>query len=390
MTMTMMTWYPPPDNGNPNTGPLFAISTSISTPDGVNFVINTTEELNETPDLRSEEGQTVEFENFALMFGPIGKGYVLFGEPNAVITRWDLNENDQLIEGESLSLVNEGVPFLSPATSLILDDERAFGFSFNEPVLVEFNPTTMTITEVTQYPEVLQEGYAFRQVKPILVGDDIFIPLDFINNEDRFGDQLEGFFVLKINIDTKERTLISTDMGITDGEIIGLAPNGDIFVFSHWDTAFTGIAEGDRQINDFVLRIPAGSDEFDPNYFESMAELTGVDRPMSPIVVLANGDVIMQVRKEDAPDWEEIFDGANYDFAIVKYPDYTEIEFLENVSPSPLSSSKTFIGDTFYLTSFNDDFSEGTYFEVLPNGSVSEILTFPSGQIVREVVQLRE
>ena len=382
----------PENPEEPGATDLFVFSSLLRTPTATVSTVGLTEALTAVPDLDSPDN--LEFEGFNAVLGPIDEGYFFVSNNDTGAVRYDLNEEGELVEGGSISFASTGQEGLrSPQTNYFVNDAKAYLFLANTPKFVIWNPTTLTITQVVDYPgEFIEDSpnHSFRHVQPEVQGDDIYLAVEYFNTDGNPNNTLPGVHALKINTITDEVTFFKDDRFFADGNWIGIAPNGDKYVFSHWDFPFVTATIRDESFNDFVLRIPDGSNVFDPDYAISLGQTTGINRPIAVLAMLSNGDVLMQVRQEDAPEWVEQFDGAVWEYAIAKYPNFTEFELVDELPPAPIASFRLTVNGELLINVFNEDYSQATLWQINTDGSATRVLEVPQEQTVREILRIRE
>lgn len=379
---------PPMDGTDPpqEEEPLFLFSSLLRSPSGDVTTIGLSEDLTETPDL--SDTRNLEFPARADIFGVNGAGYFFVHTGEGIVTRYDLNENDEIVEGESLSFAGEGITSIVTQSTIVLNEEKAYIIPASSPQAVVWNPTTMTITGTVDYAqsEFLEDGFSFRQIVPTSDGQDIYVVLDYVNPDDALGTRLDGVYVTKIDTSTDQAVRISDPRAFSDGQWMGIAPNGDKLFFSHWDYAFI-TAGMDEPFNDYVFRIPSGSDAFDPDFQLSFSESTGIGRPVVAYGLLSNGDAVIQARVADAPEWEQTFDGPFFEYYIVRYPDYTEAVLQDQVPDSFFNSNRVIIDDDMFLTTFDSDFVARLW--RFSADGVTRVLEIPEEQQILNVIRLR-
>ena len=240
---------------------------NIATPDGVSgFMGFAPEPPTEPFDLRDliELGPNARADAFN------GMVFSLNYE-DSTITRWSLSDDLQAIPGEVIGLSNDGLSrfFWQHA---FYSDTRAFVFNLALGTIIEWNPSEMVITarHVVEPPEpaTAYTGQPYRS------GDRFLM---MITGHDYEAQELNPRVQVAI-FDPEALTLTyATDDRVISGYEAFVDGNGDFYALpdreqtwlSHYFSANTGAPIGG------VLRIKAGEDDFDPDYYERLDELAG-------------------------------------------------------------------------------------------------------------------
>lgn len=218
-------------------------------------------------------GTAMEVPGSAKLYAVEGVGwFAIGGGEGPTITRYTLDDHGALVEGESISLQNEGVQSLWD-TLYFVSPTKAYYPDRDGTQLVVWNPMAMTIDGRIPLPETVREGYlALYGYTPILRGNELLFSVgwfDWAQNDEIVGET--GLVVVDTVTDTVSRFDVDTRCGgITTAFVNG---GGDAYFVS------SGLAAAAYRLERLgtkpcSLRIGAGADAFDPDYLVHLDDLT--------------------------------------------------------------------------------------------------------------------
>ena len=186
------------------------------------------------------------------------------------ITRWQLSDTLEPTPAEVIGLANEGVaPWWKNA---FYSDTRAFIFNLPAGEIVEWNPRDMAITARHQVEPLenpgAHTGNAYRS------GDRFLLPIGGHNWETL---ELDPVTVVAI-FDPEQMTVTyATDDRAPSTFEAFVAENGDFYALPDRATSYLRhyFAPDVGGPPGGLIRIKAGEDEFDPDYYERLDELAG-------------------------------------------------------------------------------------------------------------------
>ncbi|MEM0939933.1 MAG: hypothetical protein AAF600_12470 [Bacteroidota bacterium] len=158
--------------------------------------------------------------------------------------------------------------------------------------------------------------------------------------------------------------IASDSRGVGDIEFTTLGPDNAVYVWSDFATPWISAVRDSSVPANFVLRIPDGSNEFDPDYFVTISD-NGEDVPLYVYQQFPNGDVLADVRITDVASYtlEGGPRGVNgWRQAIVPWPNFDQVNIVEEI---PIGG-EGFLnlksdGKVYSLNFNNDDFSSKYY-----------------------------
>ena len=138
----------------PTGEPAFIIQSTVQTPDGTrtvyfNVLSSLTDEVN--------IADATEFNSNSRMMVYNGKVYV-FDSENVEIIRFSVDENNDLVEEDKLSVVGLGASGFG-GTNAIVSDQHAIAFAQGIRQFVFWNPSTMEITGTLDYPDIIPDAF---------------------------------------------------------------------------------------------------------------------------------------------------------------------------------------------------------------------------------------
>ncbi|MEM9493994.1 MAG: hypothetical protein AAGC55_32905 [Myxococcota bacterium] len=167
-----------PDAGEPPVSEnAYLVLTRVLDPSGRNAYVSI------LPDLEPAEvdlGQALEFSGRARAFAHEGDVMIMNSETGE-ITRYDVDERLNLIEGETLSMTGLGITrFIS--AFIFISPTRAYYVDSNTLQLVVWNPQTMELVSNFSIAEIERPGFTIAVRRPRLSGDRVLVPIAWSNS----------------------------------------------------------------------------------------------------------------------------------------------------------------------------------------------------------------
>ncbi|MEM6736641.1 MAG: hypothetical protein AAF620_11285 [Bacteroidota bacterium] len=362
----------------------FAVYSWTSTPSGNVAFVNIAPSL--ATELNFDADNSLEFEGSFDLFGPDGEGYFI-ASTGAVLTRYDVAEDGTITQGGSFDLSNTGIAFVSHWNSEFVSPTKAYYLDFNNPIIVEYNPMDMTVTEVINHPASFNiEGYSYSTPFATTIDGDIYTSIDYFSED--FNDRPDGVHIMKIETSTNTLSMISDPRHFVDRQSIHKGPDGFVYIASELDHAFIKSQEGTPE--DYILRIDPNTNQFDPNFEVSIIENSGIDRPVYASAMLDNGDVVCYIRSANAPEYTDKWDADRWNAAIASAPDYSEVEIFTDLSLAPPGLKVAeFDGETL-IQHYNGDYSELSFYSYDSGRDPELVFEFPEGENPWNFVRLRK
>lgn len=254
------------DAGAGPEGSAILVAAFVRNPDGRNIYVGAVSEL------PAGELDYSEFLEFGDVDVSTHGGYVFVWERDpAIMTRFSVTGDLQLVQGPAVSFANQGVS--GTASTVYLSDTRAYTLSPELDVVVVWDPEAMEISgtiemQAPERPESLNTWAAEGHV----AGDSVIWPL-VSNNWD--GENYHPATTLAIaNAQTNDPVRIVEDERCVGADGAYVDDDGDFYVRAggYWGSA---AAYGDPQTRTCVLRVASGEATFDPDYLVDMSDLTG-------------------------------------------------------------------------------------------------------------------
>lgn len=255
----------------PTQGPSYAVAFNVSAPDGTSTSYLS---LRDTLELgRLDASDALELAGSPQLVAAQGALFVS-NEERKTWTRYDVQDG-RLVEGATLSFANEGMGFLYMAE--VVSPTRAFSWNEATLELVEWNPTTMTITRRhdlsgLQRPDF---GLEWRGSAPPLYREQdgvLFYYVAYTTNRQTYANALH---VVLFDTRTGQWELLQDSRcGESAGFGGWVAENGDAYLFSDNFGTLAEIIAG-IQRPACLLRVKAGERRIDPDYQLDLNALIG-------------------------------------------------------------------------------------------------------------------
>jgi hypothetical protein len=236
-------------------------------------------------------------------------GWLFVGDattPN--VTRFSIDEDGALVEDGTISFANYGLQagsidewqqeFISPTKAYLFDSASA--------THVVWNPTTMEIIgEIAAAPELLRDDFPNLETSPAAVrGNRLYRSVFWSNYTTAEYSQEQVLAVYDTETDELIETVTETRCP-NPGNLTFVDEAGTIY-FSNWIWPVAGTLMHDRAAN-CVLRIPAGSDTFDPSWSLDYAALSGGHHG-AMFSYLGDGDALVSIFDETMTTFDETTD----------------------------------------------------------------------------------
>jgi hypothetical protein len=237
--------------------PSFLTVSQVETLDGSSTLVAGTEGL---PSGVLDLSTAHEFPGYASVQLHDGSLYV--SADDFTITRYEIGAT--LEPQETINLADQGLQWLDE--SMFLDSQRAFFINGDQLDIVEWNPTTMTVTAETSIAGLKRTDWAHEYRGSFLRASDrtIFIYWTYTNDRVTFVND----FVLGVyKIDTGTLTIIEDDTCSATAGFGGFFDEeGDLYLIADNFGGFTRFGNFPDPKDACVLRIRADQDTLDPDY----------------------------------------------------------------------------------------------------------------------------
>lgn len=248
----------------PSGGPLYLVAPAFFNADDAETHLITTSSFDGSTSFDPSAGATVIGEVVPLVHA----GAVFATDGRApIISRYDLDANDQLVKTAEVSFAGVGVTEVTSWFIYIVDDTKGYVFDPAGRRIIVWNPSSMTLTGTQIDLSVLnREGWtprlALEVFSPWRRGAELLIPTAWEGQDEerRFAT---GLLVLDVERDAVVTS--AEDERCGEGYMTVAAPNGDRYFFP---SAFSSPQHffADGRGPSCVLRVLAGQSTFDPDY----------------------------------------------------------------------------------------------------------------------------
>jgi Domain of unknown function (DUF4374) len=291
-------------------GPYFA-ATSIWTPEtdiSMSYSRDTSE-VDETLDSKLKAG--FESPGWIRPTSHEGAIFVPDGE-NPTITKYTTDAADNFLEGATISFANSGVTstaFGAPAWGEnMLAKDRAYLTNDENLELIVWNPEAMLLTgkaidlsEALTAPIANRVGYSPTLGQPVHRGNRVFYPVRWQNWDATLPEPaiVPTGGLLVVDTDTDEVVHLLQDDRLTDTIYTALTDSGDIYLFTGaYGVSYNYVQGSETGRPGGALRVLAGQDTFDPDYYVNLEDKVGA-RPVTGPVYAGGTSVYMRAYHEE-------------------------------------------------------------------------------------------
>ena len=364
--------------------PLYAVCGLVFTPDGRSGYLAVVPDLE--PTTTFELADTLEFPSGSLCAAPGNSNRIYLGiAERAVVQRYSVGDDNALQFDAEFALSGLGITAPIGRNPLqFLSDTRAYFIDGSTLQVVVWNPETMVIEGSFDIDGLASDDLALDVNEVVRDGDRLVMSTRYFRRDDSAELLVKAVFIDP----TDDSVLYAEDRRCGNIAWTAVANNGDIYFASHPSQATrvrTGLA-GNPPSTPCLLRILAGTNEFDPTFFVELNSLTGGQPTGSILAGTDNTAYVLAYDEEQAPItpanegrltlipawryWALSFDG-----------DFSSASVVTAVPPGPVFAVGFTVnrpsGPTPYIVGIRDDLASGTLFDISrPDGFV-EAITVP-------------
>ncbi len=327
-----------PDAGPGASGPLYSVGTIVAEPTGRSLFVQTVTELSGDVDL----DRAIEVAGNARHWAYEGAVYVGLGQEPTLV-RYLPDATGQLQEDRRFNFQRSGV-LSSPPGLVFLSPSKAYLFLHEALSVLVFDPTEMVITGEIDLGSLQEEGFVTELWFPTLHEGRVYVPVRPVNYL-----TFEIVPTVRVAIlDTATDTLlgVADDPRCVAASRPAVGPEGAVYVLGEGRNYITQVLAEVRDIEappTCLLRIPAGTTAFDPDYFVDVAAVTG-GLPAATAMWASPGEPGVAYAKmldESAiPEGVEITGANLWGFAAFKFwrLELGDAVVATEVSPQPFST----------------------------------------------------
>jgi hypothetical protein len=239
-------------------------------------------------------------------------GWLFVGEPTSpIVKRYSVSRDGDLVDEKRISFANYGLPAgtIDPWALTFVSDTKAYLFDFAGGTTIIWNPTTMEIAgDIPPPAEFAREGWTLTGSPGVIRGDTLFRTV-FWANYDTVEYSAEQLLVRYDVTDdvylgaTSETRCPATENLIHEDEA------GNLY-FSNWIWTIAGTLMSERA-ESCVLKLPAGADEFDPDWSLSYSDLSSGHQG-AMFTYLADGDGLVAIFDDSRTSFDDSTDPWEY------------------------------------------------------------------------------
>ncbi|MEM6296022.1 MAG: hypothetical protein AAGA54_32415 [Myxococcota bacterium] len=363
---------PETDTG-PDANALYHVFTRIQTPAGRTMYASMVPSL---ADGEVDLAQSLELSGFSRGRVFSERLYAFDGE-SAQITRYAVADDgtlavDALDDGSpaQFSLAGLGVTFFYD-TIVFIDETRAFYFDFEVDLVVEWNPSDMTITESYE-GGMKRDGFDTSSGSISVLDDTIVVPLSWGSGATGTGLLVNAVGLLDISapgalqIIEDDRCAGTTDTFVHDGSVYALGDN------------FGGLGPAvstDPLPAPCLLRWTPGATAFDPDYALDLSARVGFDI-VAGVRTLGDGTVLLQAYTSDEDPMElglfPFLDGPNWERVLISL-EGDETTMLDAGGPGALGQRGWAIDGAYVFPRVDSDAGTATLYRVEDGEAVEQL-----------------
>ncbi|HEX6244707.1 MAG TPA: DUF4374 domain-containing protein [Polyangiales bacterium] len=223
-------------------------------------------------------------------------GFVyLPGGANPTITKMRVDANREFVEEGIVSFAGLGATTVLRAPVIGADmvtADKAYYYDNTTRTMVVWNPRTMQLTDkVIDLHEVLTDGIEEKWLPVVFLnygegfsrtrGNRLFVPVRWSNWDDPNDAQRASAGLLVIDTERDEVVHLLQDDRIADSIYTVLTDSGDLYLFTGAIGVTQHLVHGSVAPAG-VLRVRAGEDTFDPDYFLDLSKELGGRQATTP------------------------------------------------------------------------------------------------------------
>jgi|GEM_PF-1566515 len=356
---------------SPSQEPLYLIQTRTFSSEGTTGILIPTASLDGPLDYT----RALEQPGGGVLYAEPGLGTFLIGaaeEPT--ITRYEIDPDDRLVAGATLSFANEGVIYLYAGSMTFVTPHKAYYYDLDQLQAISFDPTEMVITGRVSLAGAEREGFLTSFGDAVVRPDGIYFPGQWYTDPDP--DRVpSGSVLVRLDPETDEVT-ITSDARCTSMLASLTNDAGDTYWFSDMFNTFARRGQGpENGFPDCALRLRAGETTFDPDWELDTGARTG---GAPAVAVLRGGDSKMWFRVLDESavelpvpaDYEALDTAPAWQWSLLDVESDTPAVLDEQRPLSSMGALGMYVDGRSFTTIENEDYSETILLELTPDAFV--------------------
>jgi hypothetical protein len=317
-------------------------------------------------------GQARELAGWADLWVHEGKVFMTDGSAPS-LTRYSVNAQGQLIEDGRLSFLNHGAESAAFWTNLFISPTKAYLFIMKDRLVVTWNPTSMEITGTFPLPGLEDRGALTLQVpstdrSSVVRGNRAYVPTVWANWKDYALSEDSVILV----IDTATDHLVGTTPVSCPNINVATVDDQTNIYFSNWVFSVAPTLL-DGKARACAVRIKAGSDQLDPTWSLTFADVTN-GREAAALRFIGDGKALMSVfhheraQIEPTTDRYALVESANWSFWTIDLAT-REAKPTEGIGWHAGGFYSTRIDRRNLLFVPSADYASTVAYEMFPNGT---------------------
>ncbi|HBR96941.1 MAG TPA: hypothetical protein DD979_06145 [Gammaproteobacteria bacterium] len=274
------------DNGSSSESPLYLVkSTEWSTDDGISLIY-LTDSLDTNTEFNREQALAIDgyhYVNVNESGDDTETVFHLAVDNTSRLQRYVISNSNEFALDAEMDFSAHGITDARNAmrSGKIFSAEKGVIVDFETMQVIIFNPTTMTITTTVDLSEHAEADYPNRwSIFPAIDGDRVVVPITF------YKDDWSPVALSKLVIvDTKTDTVTvdaSTQCGSVSASAVDTA--GNLYFAASPDIAAQHAIGAEGSFAPCIIRMKAGADGWDDEYYVDMTTLTEDGRPAYAIM----------------------------------------------------------------------------------------------------------
>ncbi|APR84274.1 Hypothetical protein A7982_09623 [Minicystis rosea] len=257
--------------GQAASGPLYALGSVVLNDDGTRTTYVQT--------IKSLDITSIDNKNAIEVPGngtltPFGDSILVGLAEEPTIVRYKPDAAGVLRETGRVSFLNYGLSH-ADFGSVVADPTHAYMISSEQFLAIQWNPTTMEVTTTTDLAYLKQDGFDTEFWTTTARDGKVYIPARYANWDD-------GVILKKVSLvilDAASGKVLGTaeDDRCYSGGRPSFTANGDAYVMADgrsYSAQMYANAAGQPPPPNCILKIPAGTTAFDPNYLREVPKIT--------------------------------------------------------------------------------------------------------------------
>lgn len=363
--------------------PLYAVCGLVFTPDGRSGYLAVVPDLESTTTF--DLADTLEFPGGSICAAPGNSNRVYLGiAERAVIQRYSIRDDNALQFDAEFGLSGLGITSPIGRNPLqFLSDTRAYFIDGSTLQVVVWNPETMTIEGSFDIDGLRSDGLLIDVNEVVRDGERLVMSSRYFRP-----DGSAELLARAVFIDPSDDSVqYAEDTRCGNLAWTAVADNGDIYFASHPSQATrvrTGLG-GNPPSTPCLLRILAGTNEFDPMFFVELNSLTG-GQPTGSILAGADNTAYVLAYDEEAVPITAANEGALTVVPAWRYwalsldGDFSSASVVTAVPAGPVFAVGFTVdrpsGPTPYIVGIRD-LASGTLFDISSPDGFVEAITVP-------------